>query len=80
MGFWQAMEASRGIASRDITGYLLYFLALIAINVIGALCLGVGLFVSIPVSAISIFAAYRNTAGLDCLAPQVENTQPQPPT
>lgn len=68
MGFWEAMEASRKLASGDMTGFFLFYLALIAINVAGFLCLLVGLFVSLPVSFLAIFAAYRKLAGFDRIA------------
>ncbi|MBI3581809.1 MAG: hypothetical protein HY098_07010 [Nitrospinae bacterium] len=72
LGFWGAMEASRGVARNDMTGFFLFFLAIIFINVLGALCLVVGLFVSLPVSAASVYAAYRASAGLKTMGAQPE--------
>ncbi|MBI5179056.1 MAG: hypothetical protein HZA04_07325 [Nitrospinae bacterium] len=62
-GFWEAMEASRKMARTDMVGFFLFYMSLIAINILGALCLVVGLFVSVPVSALSLFAAYRRCVG-----------------
>jgi uncharacterized membrane protein len=67
LGFWGAMEASRHLAQNDVMGFLLFYVALITVNLLGAMFLGVGLLVSIPVSAISIFIAYKELAGLDKL-------------
>jgi hypothetical protein len=59
MGFWDAMEESRKRVQHDIVGFLGFVLALIGINILGAACLGVGLFVSLPVSWCAIALAYR---------------------
>jgi len=72
LGFWGSMEASRSLARNDMTGFFLFYLAIIAINVAGALCLVVGLFVTLPVSAASVYAAYRATAGLKTMGAQAE--------
>lgn len=67
LGFWEAMEASRKIAFRDITGFLLFYLVLIAVNVAGLLCLIFGLLVSVPVSILAVLAAYKKLAGFQTL-------------
>lgn len=72
LGFWGSMEASRGVARNDMTGFFLFCAAIIVLNVLGALCLVVGLFVTLPVSAASVYAAYRATAGLDTMGPRPE--------
>ena len=74
LGFWQAMEASRQLVRRDTTGFVLFMGAMGLMNILGALCLLVGLFVSIPVTYIATFAAYRELMGLQKLA-----EQPAPP-
>ncbi len=72
LGFWESMESSRRLARNDITGFFLFYVAIIVINVMGALCLVVGLFVSLPVSAASVYAAYRATAGLKTMGTRPE--------
>jgi len=67
LGFWDAMEASRKLTGGDTAGFFLFFVALIIVNMLGALCLFAGLFISLPVTATSIFAAYKETAGLKTL-------------
>lgn len=69
MGFWEAMEASRRLTGGDRTGFFLFYMALVVLNLFGALCLLAGLFVTVPVTAISLFAAYKKTAGLKTLGP-----------
>jgi len=63
-GFWSAMESSRRLALNDVMGFLLFYMALILINVFGALCFGVGLFITIPLSATTVYSAYKELAGL----------------
>jgi uncharacterized membrane protein len=64
LGFWGSMEASRQVARKDMFGFFLFFVAIICINILGALFLGVGLFITMPVSAAAIYAAYKDLAGL----------------
>lgn len=73
-GFWRAMEASRQLVRQDTIGFVFFICAMVVVNLLGALCLLVGLFVSIPVTYIATFAAYQKLAGLQKLA-----EQPAPP-
>jgi uncharacterized membrane protein len=68
MPFWDAMEESRKRVQQDLLGFVGFVLALIGINLLGVICLGVGVFVSIPVSWCAVAVAYRE------LWPETGNT------
>lgn len=67
MDFWQAMEASRMIGFANHVQVALMALALGVINLIGALLLGVGLLVTIPVTICAIAKAYEDIHGFKSL-------------
>jgi uncharacterized membrane protein len=64
MEFWQAMETSRQIITKNWFTFFGFALALFALNFLGALALGVGLLVTIPVSACAAAIAYKEIIGL----------------
>lgn len=74
LGFWQAMEASRQLVRQDTTGFIFFLGAMGMLNLAGLLCLILGLLVTIPVTYIATFAAYRDLVGLQKLS-----EQPPPP-
>ncbi len=63
MGHREAMRASREIVRQDYFGYIVFMIGLGLLNIAGALCLLVGLLVTIPVSMGAIAAAYRDAGG-----------------
>jgi uncharacterized membrane protein len=65
MDFWQAMKASQAVASNDYFGFTLFLLAMAGVNLLGALCCIVGIFVSIPVTFAAITIAYQETVGFE---------------
>ncbi len=65
MDFWQAMQASHAVVKNDYFGFTMFLLAMIAINVLGALCCLVGLLVTIPLTFAAITAAYKEAVGFD---------------
>ncbi len=65
MDFWPAMQASHAVVKNDYVGFTLFVLALIGINVLGFLCLVVGIFVTIPLSFAAITVAYRDVVGFE---------------
>ncbi len=69
-GFWQAMEASRQLVRQDTTGFVFFLGAMGLLNLLGLLCLFLGLLVTIPVTYIATFVAYRQLMGLQKLAEQ----------
>lgn len=56
--FWEAMESSRKLVSRDYFGFTLFVILLGLINLLGACFLLVGLLVTIPVTWLAMTAAY----------------------
>lgn len=64
MEFWQAMETSRQIVTKNWFSVFVFVLMLTAINLVGALALGIGLLVTIPLSACLVCVAYREIVGL----------------
>ena len=64
MEFWQAMETSRAIITRQWRSFYGFALLLFALNLLGALALGVGLLVTIPVTSCAAAIAYKEIVGL----------------
>jgi hypothetical protein len=64
MEFWQALETSRKIITKNWFAFFGFAFALFAINLLGGLALGVGLLVSIPVTACAAAIAYKDIIGL----------------
>ncbi len=65
MEFWQALETSRKIISKNWFAFLGFAFALFAINLLGCLALGVGLLVTIPVTSCAAAIAYKEIVGLN---------------
>ena len=63
VGFWEAMELSRRTVHQHWFHFFGLILMIILINLLGALALGVGLLVAIPVSWCAITAAYGAMVG-----------------
>ncbi|PWW82696.1 MULTISPECIES: hypothetical protein [Prosthecochloris] len=64
MEFWQAMETSRQIVTKNWFSLFVFFLLLFVVNLLGVLALGIGLLVTIPLSICSVCVAYRDIVGL----------------
>lgn len=64
MEFWQAMETSRKIVTKNWFSLFVFALILFVINLLGALALGIGLLVTAPLSVCAVCAAYRDIVGL----------------
>lgn len=67
--FWDAMEASRKTAGRDLLGYVVFVFLLVLLNFLGLLFAGVGLLITIPVSVAAIAVAYGEVVGFQLQAP-----------
>lgn len=65
MDFWPAMQASHAIVRQDYFGFTMFLLALALINILGALCCIIGIFVSIPVTIAAITYAYQQIVGFE---------------
>jgi uncharacterized membrane protein len=63
MEFWDAMEASRQIVGKKWWSFFGMFLLLILLNIGGLLLLGIGLFVTIPLTSCVLYAAYHRIVG-----------------
>lgn len=61
--FWDALENSRKVITRNWWIFFGFIIVLALINFLGALCLGVGIFVTIPATACAIYAAFDDIAG-----------------
>lgn len=59
--FWQAMEASRKLVSRDYFGFVAFGLLLGVINFLGLLLAGFGVIMTLPVTAYALTAAYLDS-------------------
>jgi len=64
LDFWPAMELSRRTVQTQWFGFFVFVLLLVLVNLGGALLLGIGLLVSLPVSACAVAAAYADVFGL----------------
>lgn len=62
--FWAAMEDSRKAVSRRWFGFFGFTLLLVLVNMAGALFLGLGLLVTVPLSYGAVTAAYARIFGL----------------
>ena len=65
MDFWQAMQASHAVAKNDYFGFTVFLLAMAGVNILGFLCLIVGLLVSMPVTLAAVTIAYQELVGFD---------------
>ena len=65
MDFWPAMQASHAIVKQDYFGFTMFLLVLALINILGALCCIIGVFVSIPVTIAAITFAYKEIVGFE---------------
>jgi uncharacterized membrane protein len=61
--FWDALEASRKLASRDLTGYIIFAFLLVLLNLVGLMLAGIGVLFTIPVSVAAITVAYKEVVG-----------------
>ena len=62
--FWEAMEASRKVITKNWFSMFGFLIVLVLLNVVGALILGVGLLFTIPLSYCAIAAAFDDIVGL----------------
>ena len=62
MGFWNALETSRKIITKNWWNFLLLALVFVGFAILGAIALGVGIFVAIPVIYCTLYAVYESLA------------------
>jgi uncharacterized membrane protein len=63
LGFWEAMESSRRLITRDLSGYVIFFILLCLLNLVGLVMAGIGLLFTLPVSVAAVAAAYEDVVG-----------------
>lgn len=59
LDFWPAMEASRKTISKDLGKWVVIWLVIVVLNLIGALLCGLGQLVTAPVSLLMLAEAYN---------------------
>lgn len=65
MDFWPAMQASHAVVKNDYFGFTMFLLLMVLVNILGALCCVVGIFISVPVTLAAITVAYKELVGFD---------------
>ncbi len=65
MEFWPAMEASRKLITRNWFPVFGFVLVLGIINLLGLLCLGVGLLFTVPLTSCAMYAAFEDVVGTE---------------
>ena len=65
MGFWEAMKASHNVVRNDYFGFTMFLIVAFLVNVLGFLCLIVGLMVTVPLTFAAITVAYRDLVGFE---------------
>lgn len=58
VGLWDSMEASRRVITKNWWWFLLLGICVVLINIVGALCLLVGLLITVPASHLIMYAAF----------------------
>ncbi|MFP4520769.1 MAG: hypothetical protein ACLFQK_01355 [Fibrobacterota bacterium] len=64
MGFWKAMEESRNITGRNFARYAFFTIILLILNFAGLIPMGLGLLITIPLSAVAISVLYSEAVGI----------------
>ena len=65
MDFWPAMQASHAVVKNDYFGFVMFLILAFLVNVLGFLCLVVGLLVTVPATFAAITVAYKELVGID---------------
>ena len=65
MDFWPAMQASHAVVKQDYFGFTIFLILAFLVNVLGFLCLIVGLLVTVPLTFAAITIAYKELVGFD---------------
>ena len=65
MQFWPAMKASHAVVRNDYFGFTMFLILAFLVNVLGFLCLLVGLLVTVPLTFAAITVAYREIVGFE---------------
>ncbi len=63
LAFWDAMEVSRKVITADWWSAFVFALACVGVNFVGALCCGVGIFVTWPLTMLALAHLYEDLFG-----------------
>ena len=63
--FWDAIKSSVKLVSKKWFQFFGLVIVLILINFVGALLLGIGLFITVPFTFATMYAAYKDIVGFD---------------
>ncbi len=80
MDFWPAMEASREIGFANHLNAFLFIIVLVVINIVGALAVGIGLLISVPLSMCATAKAYSHLTGEAAAEGGPPGETPPPPS
>lgn len=61
--FWDALETSRLVIGKNWWSFFGFFIVITLINLLGLLCLGVGILVTVPATFCALYAAFEDIAG-----------------
>ena len=64
MDFWESIETSIKIINKRWFSFLLLWLIMIAINIVGAIPFGLGLLITFPYTAMVFYSCYKHVVGL----------------
>lgn len=71
LSFWDAMEVSRKVITADWWSAFVFALACIGLNLLGALCCGIGIFVTWPWTLIALAYLYEDLFAAESTRPQL---------
>ena len=63
LSFTDAMKASRNLAKGNWIKIIMLFILLGLLQIVGAICFGIGLLVTIPVGHLALYFAYKQAKG-----------------
>jgi len=64
MDFWESIETSVKIVNKRWFNFLLLWLIMLGINILGAIPLGLGLLITFPYTALVFYSCYKHVVGL----------------
>jgi hypothetical protein len=79
IGFWDAMEVSRKVLTRNWWGMFALAIVCALINICGVICCGIGVFITIPLTLIALAYVYEDLFGQSQVMAQLPaGTSPAP--
>jgi len=64
MDFWESIETSVKIVNKRWFNFLLLWVVMLGINILGAIPLGLGLLITFPYTALVFYSCYKHVVGL----------------